>query len=263
MNFPEFPKALRKLAFKYVMNLILAVFPSDIGKTLRLNPVFFDKDQYVPSQIMNTRIMAIKAIGPFFRTLEGNKDNLMHYFDTLFAAILHPSTNILLHIAVMNVINQNFAFTNKNRLRIENIYRSLINNLFSAKVSETASLATEKFPPLVTLLFSKISKFNSQWYTRPSDQMLARIVASGEQFARLGDGYSKRRWQFLLGDKKASESNEPRQKLAMLKRGFRQPYSNNSAAELDPLEFEYGYKALRKKMAVGGTRLLISQKTNL
>lgn len=260
MTLPDFPVKPRAFAFDRIMQILLSLFPHDISVKLEESPAMFERSEYVPVQMLQARIMTLQAIGAFFRSPEGYTQVHMVYIDKLFGAILDPGSHILMHLAVLQILLKDFAFTNRNRLRVEQTYRTALSTLKNSKNGTlmerpTSGGARNDFQPLVDLLISRIDKFASIWFPRPSDSQLIRLTG-GDGVKDL-NGYAKRRYAFLsapsaaVGGKVVGVKDTIETRLVAYKKGYREPYSSSVTGNLDPSDYEYLSHFGRRKKRKG------------
>ena len=227
-------KTPRRSAFNAIISGLISVFPADLDSLLQTDPSCFHKFQYTPSHILHARINLIHALSGLFYCFEYLSPDIFCYIDTLFVALLNPQTNPLLQTAVIQSISS-FPKTNRSRLRVEKYFRLLMFALVKSDKGQQ-----EKQAPFH--LQKAISKFASIWFPKSLDVNLIRINKTESQLDRLGNGYSKRRLEWLTKNESSKIKN-----LAPIKL----PYTARSRAVLNPLDFSYGLQHYAHKRHAG------------
>eukprot|EP00842_Homolaphlyctis_polyrhiza_P004088 jgi/Hompol1/4680/HPOL_000802-RA len=125
MMAPDFPQQLRYLAFQTVFSQFLILFPADFDQQSEQVP-FFDIRTYTTTQSFQSRISYIGAISRFFAIPEANTLSFLNYIDRIFVAILTSNAHHFLVAAVIRALALQLQPTNRNRLRIEHLYRGCI-----------------------------------------------------------------------------------------------------------------------------------------
>lgn len=200
---PEFPAGSRKSAFHAVFSQLVRVFPADLGNILRRDPTALDSSHYVPPHQFRYRIHMLHASVCFLGCPEALTSATMGYMDRLLSNLLRPQVHHYLQAAAIHALHAHLPVTNRNRLRVEQIFREPIMRL-SVGLFPTDQHASGSPPgestPIHGLVKKELALFWAVWYPKPADAQLRRVVPSQDQLTRLTDGYAFRRWQLLVAN---------------------------------------------------------------
>ncbi|KAJ3407855.1 hypothetical protein HDV05_005247, partial [Chytridiales sp. JEL 0842] len=269
---PFFPQPLRRLLLHSITAAFSKSFPTVLNRTSSQSTsassaTALDDQDYQTSQILATRVHLIHAISKSFLLPESENVDFLNYIDELFSACLKPDAHILLQIAVVHVLHTNLPQTNRNRLRIERYYRSLLVEL--SKVMYTfvsTGTAKTKELSLKTHLLKELYLFWSKWYPRPSDTQLINEYTHDDKQAKLGEGYAARRLQWIFKqqpqdvvtstaknsakDSKAPMVEDVSQEKQPVREGRRDPYVEKEEKVLSYFEESGMVRSTRIKKGV-------------
>jgi hypothetical protein len=156
-----------------------------------MDPKKSDISANVTKSVFESRIQLIHAISFFLDQQIGSWTILWNYIDTVFVQILKSNAHPLLHAAVVTAITNGLAPTNRNRIRIERIYRESVMNLISSHYIHKSSQKQTTSHLLYTL-----GKFINKWYPLPSDNDLLFLDKQDDLKIEL-TGYSMKRYEYL------------------------------------------------------------------
>lgn len=162
----------------------MKTYPSDIQKTLEKEPLFFDRSRYVAPLIFQSRIFLLAAIAGFFSAIEAQTLEFIIYMDQLLAALLQPGVHPLLQAAAVKAIHESIPMTNRNRQRVESLFRGFITPM--------TDLTGDAFHPYLLI---QVQLFFSKWYLRPADSVLD-VIQDADKLKSNG-GYSYRKKESL------------------------------------------------------------------
>lgn len=207
----ELSNETRSEALNALMVEFAVVFPSIT--TIPFNPLHVE-----------VRIQMIYAIAGCFNISECQYPLFLSYIDELFSTILQQNTHPLLSAAVVHTLSKYLAGTNRNRARIEQYYRQIIDEL--------AKLISPK-PAMLRLQF-EINTFMSVWYRLPSDRQILTAKNTADDPVQL-KGYAHLRKAYILSCSPTSLSIKDNLD-ELIRRAHVSPYSrlNDLKFKVDP-----------------------------
>ncbi|KAI8809955.1 hypothetical protein BJ742DRAFT_868198 [Cladochytrium replicatum] len=193
--------SLLQMSFNSVLSQFLSVFPADLGDALLADPDKFSSSNFLSTRMVNSRIILIHAMAYFFPHPVSWTVEVIHYIDTLYAALLKPMVHPNLQSAVLHAIRANIPLTNQNRLRIETIFCPAVTDIIwkttSEKSHESELTLESRAQTVHKQLTLEFGRFFNVWYLRPKDSQLLCMTSSPEQTLHINDGYIHRRYKQL------------------------------------------------------------------
>ncbi|KNC96380.1 uncharacterized protein SPPG_08279 [Spizellomyces punctatus DAOM BR117] len=199
----DFPAKLRKFAFQTVLTQLSRAFPADLDSALKQDPTILDNSHYVPPHLFRCRIHFLHAAAYFFECPEALTPDVLGYVDRLISCLLGPKVHHYLQAAAIHAIHAHLPVTNRNRIRVEKLFRKPIVALSQDFLTpdgtepETGQPPKQALHPIIT---KELALFWAVWYQRPKDSQLVAIVPNPEQMSRMFEGYAFRRWQWLVAE---------------------------------------------------------------
>ena len=238
--FPEdhsFPTLLAHHAFKVVLQHFFTIFPANFDVALISDPELYMFNRYITPATINARVHALHALGYFLETKLATEIKFMTYIDKLFKFLLQSTTHPLYQAAVIHVLHSKLPLTAQNRLRVEQFFRPLIDNLASRTYQSSAEDVDPEGPPLPPkYIHRELDSFYSVWFTKASDSTVVSIKPSSENMNKLTEGYVSKRWAHLFQGSVALSNSKERTTVHIshqtrnnaLKKGFKEPYPSYS-----------------------------------
>ncbi|TPX31055.1 hypothetical protein SmJEL517_g05513 [Synchytrium microbalum] len=270
---PGFPYYHLDASFHAVLDLFLSLFPSELGPLLSVESTPFDTSHYTPPHIFMPRLSVLQSLAAFWKTEPAQSVEFISYMDAFTSSVLSSTstTHPYLQAAVLRVVNQQLPQTNRNRIRVDKfIAKPLFTMLESyledkrkvsssqansnaeldrSAVKSTAHLSSSRTQSVSVdaktgrdihpLLLHELGRYWARWYSRPSDSILVNIDQSPEEMARLGFGFSIKRWQYLksLGVFEQTFYNESDEGKAVVRKvKARGPYYPDDVPDLRSLK---------------------------
>ncbi len=177
--FTDLPFAYQKLAFDVIYDLFCSIFSRTDA----------------PETCNGSDLLVILSISKFFSLKEAISPSRMKNLDGILTNILKESGNYLLIATILNVLSLELPKTNRNRIRIENIYKpSLIT--VNQKVAEYVSSSHSKRKNASFLVLKKsLHQFWSIWFPYPSDSAIISDLKIDVQTDN--EGLYARRMQYV------------------------------------------------------------------
>ncbi|KAI9095893.1 hypothetical protein DFS34DRAFT_166252 [Phlyctochytrium arcticum] len=282
MTATNFPPVLRKLAFQAVVDQLLQVFPANLDETLKNDPTALDSSHYLQPQVFRMRIHLLHAIAKFLPTPESKATQFAAYFDKLLSSLLRPKAHHYFQAAAVHIIHQHLPVTNRNRVRVEKLFRGAItelsHNALPPELLPSEPAATDSAEPqpakamVNPVVAREIARFWSVWYPHTGDQKIVAIAPTPEQMGRITGGYVHRRWRWLMSDAltmpdgSTAESITDEVKRKALEKVYKQSFvlgTEKMAANLEGYDFRPGTAIRHDKASSTSTELLPAQVTEI
>lgn len=205
----DFSSKTAKFAFNVMIQRFKKLFTVYIPSLLADNENTEADTSYLPPETLYPQIYAIHAIAKFFKSPPAQSEYFLNFIDKVFVDLLrNPIISPLIHAAIVHVLHTHLPKTNRNRLRIDRLYRVHI-----AKFSGFPERLDD--PPMNSSvpLRKELELFWSVWNIVPSDKSILQIATNSDNLANMPSGYVSRRLNWFMSQFLHSGNRQKKIKL--------------------------------------------------